>query len=97
MRHRKLYLNCLRVTAETYRLGTFDRWTTVACMATCIDIQMREDPADAKTGPEIRDAAAVPALDLPEPLSEDDRILQELYPEAIQFWALRYGQPRLMK
>jgi hypothetical protein len=22
MRHRKLYLNCLRVTAETYRLGT---------------------------------------------------------------------------
>jgi hypothetical protein len=41
--------------------------------------------------------AAVPALDLPEPLSEDDRILQELYPEAIEFWALRYGQPRLMK
>jgi hypothetical protein len=41
--------------------------------------------------------AAVPPLDLPEPLSEDDRILQELYPEAIEFWALCYGQPRLMK
>jgi hypothetical protein len=58
---------------------------------------MREDPVDAKTGPEVRDPAAVPALDLPQPLSEDDRILQELYPEAIEFWALRYGQPRLIK
>ncbi|MFL5402796.1 MAG: hypothetical protein ACJ8BF_08275 [Gemmatimonadales bacterium] len=97
MRNRKLYLNCLRQTAKVYRRGTFDHWTAVACLATCIDIQMREDPADAKTGPEVRDPAAVPALNLLEPLSEDDRILQELYPEAIEFWALRYGQPRLMK
>jgi len=32
-----------------------------------------------------------------QPLSNTDQILQELYPEAIEFWALRYGQPRLMK
>ena len=93
----ELFLDCLRGTVDVYRRGTFDRWDAVAFMATCIDIQMREDPADAKTGPEVRDAAAFPALDFPEPLSEDDRILQELYPEAIEFWALRYGQPRLMK
>jgi hypothetical protein len=97
MRNRNLYLNCLRQTAKVYRRGTFDHWTAVACLATCIDIQMRQAPADPKTSPEFRDAAAVPALDLPQPLSKTDQVLQDLYPEAIEFWVLRYGQPRLMK
>jgi hypothetical protein len=97
MEDRDLYQDCLRGPVAGYRAGTFDRWLTVACMATCIDIAMRTDPADPNTSPEARDAAAVPALELLEPLSEEDRIVQELYPEAIEFWAQRYGQPRLMK
>jgi hypothetical protein len=97
MRHRKLYLNCLRQTVKAYRHGTFDHWTAVACLATCIDIQMRQDPADARTGPEIRDAGAVPQLGLSEPLKAEDRTLLELYAEATRFWAAGYGILRLMK
>jgi hypothetical protein len=41
MRKRDLYLNCLRTTVSLYRHGTFDRWTTVAVMATCIEFHMR--------------------------------------------------------
>ena len=97
MRNRKLYLNCLRQTIKVYLHGTIDHWTAVACLATCIEFQMREDPADPRTSPEFRDAAAVPVLALRQPLSKTDQVLQELYPEAIVFWALRYGRPRLMK
>ena len=55
------------------------------------------DPADDKTSPEVRDAAAVPKLALPEPLSEDDQLLLELYAEAITFWAEGFGRLRLVK
>ena len=97
MKNFDLYLNCLRAPVEAYRHGTFNRWETVACMATCIDLQMREDPADAKTSPEIRDGGAVPVLQLKQPQSADDQMLQELYAEAITFWAEGYGRLRLMK
>ena len=92
-----LYLNCLRTTLEAYQHGTFDRWSSVALMATCIDIAMRTNPADDKTSPEVRDAAAVPKLVLPEPLSADDQMLLELYGEAITFWADGFGRLRLVK
>jgi hypothetical protein len=36
-------------------------------------------------------------LKLKEPLSEADAILQELYAEAVTFWAEGYGKLRLMK
>ena len=98
MRKKKdLYLNCLRTTLEAYQHGTFDRWSSVALMATCIDIAMRTNPADDKTSPEIRDAAAVPKLELSEPLSAEDRIFQELYGEATTFWAAGFGRLRLVK
>jgi hypothetical protein len=97
MRKRDLFLGCLRPAVEAYRHGTFNRWEAVACMATCIDIHMRTDPADAKTSPEIRDAGAVPILELREPLSADDQVLQELYAEATTFWAEGYGRLRLVK
>jgi hypothetical protein len=92
-----LYLDCLRRTVEAYRQGTFDRHDSVALMATCIDIQMRQDPADAKTGPEVRDAGAVPRLELAEPLNEDDQVLLELYAEATTFWAVGFGRLKLIK
>ena len=92
-----LFLNCVRSPLDAYRHGTFNRWQTVACIATCIDIHMRQDPADAKTGPEIRDAGAVPRLELSEPLNADDHDLLELYAEATTFWAAGYGSLRLIK
>lgn len=92
-----LFLDCLRRTVEVYRRGTFNRYDSVAVMATCIDIQMRQDPADDKTGPEVRDAGAVPRLELAEPLSADDRVLQELYAEATTFWAAGFGRLGLIK
>jgi hypothetical protein len=97
MRKHDLFLNCLRRTVDVYQHGTFNRWETVAFMATCIDVHMRTDPADEKTSPEVRDAGAVPGLKLAEPLSADDQILQELYTEAITFWAEGYGRLRLVK
>ncbi len=96
-RDRKLFMGCLRPVVEAYRHGTFNRWEAVACLATCIDISMRTDPADAKTSPEIRNAGAVPVLELEEPLSADDRMLQGLYAEAVTFWAEGYGKLRLVK
>jgi hypothetical protein len=39
----------------------------------------------------------VPALGLKEPLNADDQVLQELYAEAITFWAEGYGKLRLIK
>jgi hypothetical protein len=95
--HQDLFLDCLRRTVDVYRHGTFNRWETVACMATCIDVAMREVPADGKTSPEVRDGGAVPRLELAEPLSADDQVLQELYAEATTFWAAGYGILRLMK
>jgi hypothetical protein len=97
MEHQDLYLNCLRTTLEVYQHGTLNRWEAVACMATCIDIAMREDPAVAATGPEVRDAGAVPRLELSQPLSADDQILQELYVEATTFWAAGFGRLKLIK
>ncbi len=68
--------------------------SSVALMATCIDVAMRSDPADDKTSPEVRDAAAVPKLELSMPLNAEDQIFQELYNEATTFWAagLRQAQ-----
>jgi hypothetical protein len=97
MRNRDLFMGCLRPVVEAYRHGTFDRWQSVACMASCIDISMRQDPADEKTSPAVRDAGAVPVLDLGEPLSADDQVLQELYAEAVRFWSEGYGRLRLIK
>jgi hypothetical protein len=97
VKKKNLFLNCLRTTLEAYQHGTFDRWSSVALMATCIDIAMRTNPADDKTSPEVRDAAAVPKLELSEPLNVDDRILQELYAEATTFWAEGFGRLRLVK
>jgi hypothetical protein len=92
-----LFLNCVRSPLDAYRHGTFNRWDTVACMATCIDIAMRTDPADHRTSPEVRDAGAVPRLGLAESLSAEDQVLQELYAEAIRFWAQGYGRLRVVK
>ncbi len=92
-----LYLDCLRRTVEVYRRGTFNRHDSVAIMATCIDIQMRQDPADDKTGPVVRDAGAVARLELAEPLNADDQVLQELYAEASTFWAAGFGKLKLVK
>jgi hypothetical protein len=97
VKHRKLYLDCLRRSVEAHQHGTLNRWEAVACMATCIDIAMRENPAEESTGPEVRDAAAVPALELDQPLNAGDQILQELYLEATTFWAAGYGKLRLVK
>jgi hypothetical protein len=90
-------MDCLRKTLEAYRGGTFDRWLTVAFMASCIDVAMRRNPADEKTSPEVRDAGAVPRLELAEPLSADDQVFQELYTEATTFWAAGFGRLRLVK
>lgn len=97
MENQDLFLDCLRRTVDVYRHGTFNRWETVACMATCIDVAMREVPHDEKTSPEVRDAGAVPRLALAEPLNADDQVLQELYDEAVAFWAAGFGKPRLVK
>ena len=97
MKNQHLFMNCLRRTLEVYQHGTFNRWETVAFMASCIDVAMRKDPADHKTSPEVRDAAAVPQLELPAPLSGDDQILQELYAEATVFWVEGFGRLRLVK
>ena len=97
MRKQDLFLDCLKRTVDVYRHGTFNRWEAVAFMATCIDVHMRQVPADEKTSPEVRDAGAVPPLQLAEPLNADDRVLQELYAEATTFWAEGYGKLRLIK
>jgi hypothetical protein len=97
VKNRHLFMDCLKRTLEVYQHGTFDRWQTVAFMATCIDVAMRSDPADDKTSPEIRDAAAVPKLELSMPLSAEDQIFQELYNEATTFWAEGFGRLRLVK
>jgi hypothetical protein len=97
MRKQDLFLNCLKSTLPVYQRGILDRYATVACMATCIDIQMRQDPADATTSPEVRDAGAVPRLELREPLTADDRDLLELYAEATTFWVAGYGSLKLIK
>lgn len=97
MRKQDLYLNCLRTAVDVYRHGTINRWHAVACMASCIDVSMRKDPAREPeyTGPRSREM--VPALELKEPLSADDQDLQELYAEATTFWAEGYGRLRLIK
>lgn len=92
MRKQDLFLNCLRGTVDAYRGGVFNRYDTVACMATCIDIHMRQLPATERA-----DAAAIPTLELNQPLNDDDRVLQELYAEATTFWAAGYGRLRLIK
>jgi hypothetical protein len=97
MRKQDLFLDCLKTTVDVYQHGTLNRWETVAFMATCIDVHMRQDPADARTSPEIRDAGAVPRLEFSEPLKADDRDLLELYAEATRFWAAGYGNLRLIK
>jgi hypothetical protein len=97
MRKHDLFLNCLRKTVDVYRRGTFDRWQTVAFMATCIDVQMRKDPAREREYTGVRSREMVPALGLKEPLSADDQVLQELYVEATTFWAEGYGRLRLIK
>jgi hypothetical protein len=90
-------MDCLRRTLEVYQKGTFNRWETVAFMATCIDVAMRSNPADDKTSPEVRDADAVPKLELSEPLNAEDQMFQELYAEATTFWAEGFGRLRLVK
>jgi hypothetical protein len=97
MRKHDLFLNCLRTTVDVYRHGTFDRWSTVAFMATCIDVHMRENPATETEYAGVRSLEVVPALELNEPLSADDRVLQELYAEATTFWAAGYGRLKLIK
>jgi hypothetical protein len=92
-----LYLNCLKGQLDVYRRGTFNRWETVAVMATCIDFYMRELPETEREKDGVRNAAAVPALALKEPLNADDKVLQELYAEATTFWAAGYGSLRLIK
>lgn len=42
MEKQDLFLDCLRRTVDVYRRGTFNRYETVACLATCIDIHMRQ-------------------------------------------------------
>ena len=97
MRNRDLYLNCLKGPLDVYRRGTFNRWDTVAIMATCIDFYMRELPETERERDGVRNAGAVPALELKEPLSDDDEVLLELYAEATTFWAAGYGNLRLIK
>jgi hypothetical protein len=97
MRKHDLFLDCLRRTVEVYQHGTFNRWETVAFMATCIDVHMREHPATEKEYAGVRSPEVVPALELKEPLSDDDKVLQELYAEATTFWAAGYGRLRLIK
>jgi hypothetical protein len=97
MRKHHLFLNCLRSTVDVYRHGTFNRWETVAFMATCIDVHMRQDPAKEREYAGVRSLEVVPALELNEPLSVDDQVLQELYAEAATFWAAGYGKLRLIK
>lgn len=97
MRKQDLLLDCLRRTVDVYRHGTFDRWETVAFMATCIDVHMRKDPATEREYAGVRSPEMVPALELNEPLSADDQVLQELHAEATTFWAAGYGRLRLFK
>ncbi len=97
MRKHDLFLNCLRGTVDVYRSGTFNRWETVAFMATCIDVHMRPDPATETAYAGVRSPEVVPALALNEPLNADDKVLQALYAEATTFWAAGYGKLRLIK
>lgn len=97
MEKQALYMDCLRRTVEVYRRGTFDRWEAVAFMATCIDVAMRKVASDEKTSPEVRDAGAVPKLELSEPLNAEDQVLQGLYDEATTFWAAGYGKLKLVR
>lgn len=97
MRKHDLFLNCLRSTVDVYRRGTFNRWEAVAFMASCIDVHMRKDPARESEYTGVRSREMVPVLGLKEPLNTDDQVLQELYAEAITFWAEGYGKLRLIK
>jgi len=93
----ELYLKCLRTTVDVYRHGTLNRWEAVACLATCIDINMRQAAAAWQEGGEAGPAPTVPTLQLPQPLSAEDRQLLELYAEAVAFWTAGYGKLRLIK
>ena len=55
-----LYLNCLKGPLDGYRRGTFNRWETVAVMATCIDFYMRELP-ETEDYP-VEGAASAPSV-----------------------------------
>jgi hypothetical protein len=92
-----LFLDCLKRTVDVYRLGTLNRYDTVALMATCIDIHMRQLPATGRANTGVRNPGAVPALELNEPLNADDKVLRELYAEATTFWGAGYGSLRLIK
>ena len=97
MRKQDLFLDCLKRTVDVYRHGTLDRYDTVAFMATCIDVHMRQLPATERANAGVRNPGAVPALELNEPLNADDKVLQELYAEATTFWEAGYGSLRLIK
>ncbi len=97
MRRQDLFLDCLRTTVDVYRRGTFNRWEAVAFMATCIDVHVRQLPATEGADAGVSSPGAVPAIELKEPLSDDDKVLHELYAEATTFWAAGYGKLRLIK
>ena len=92
-----LFLNCLRRTVDVFQRGTFNRWESVAFMATCIDVHHRQMVEVGKAEAEVRDPAGAPKLGLSEPLNEDDQVLQELYAEAITFWSAGFGKLKLIK
>ena len=89
----KLYLNCLRTTADAYRYGTFDRRGAIAFMAGCIESRLRQQAE--LDGLDVNVPTTPPQLALPQPLSATDLLLQELYAEAITFYIARIGRLRL--
>ena len=92
-----MFLRSLRKVAKTAgRIRSFDHYDRVLVVAALLDIYMRQE-MPAEHDRETRNPEAVPALRLQEPLSDDDRTLQQLYAEATAFWAKGYGRLRLIK
>ena len=92
----ELFMNNLRNTVDVWRRGVFDRWQAVTVMAWAIDLKVKRLAESAPTG-DVDAPKVAPSLGLEEPLSADDRVLQELYAEATVFWARGMGKLRLMK
>lgn len=91
------FLRCLRRAVKAAcRSRLLDHDERVLIVAGLIEIHMRQE-APAEHDREPRNPEAVPALKLKEPLSDDDRILQELYTEATAFWAKGFGRLKLIK
>ena len=93
----ELFMNNLRNTVDVWRRGVFDRWQAVAVMAWAIDLKVKRLTESAPASDAIDAPRVAPSLGLEEPLSADDRVLQELYAEATVFWATGMGKLRLMK